>query len=440
MGKLPQLISVTRLDSIKLDESYFTDEGFFIDTPIVTRIGIFEYKNHDGSIRRELRLPEHVFSLESLASYEGKPVIITHAAQRVNTNNVDDEIVGTILTKGYQDGENVRTKVVIHDINSVKKSGLRELSLGYDQQLIEAPGIWEGQAYDAIQTNIKVNHLALVRDARAGDKARLNLDSLQTLKGATKMGAKKRKPMNGEQLIAALEAQMGRRADSKELAIINEVVKLDNADATQKTETNSDAEMKVAQGDKIKTIKENLDKRKDTAPPKEGTADLTKQQDSDIADLLEIIECLQAKMDFNNASSDKADATSKKSDKKTESATVNADSMDAIVTERLKLARLGDKLNLDGLENMKPLDAKIAIVKAVNPNMRLDGKSDMYVQAAFDLAVEQANAVKDVDYQRMQMSQRMDTAGMTEKSGAMEARKKMIERYQNGGNDDANAK
>ena len=69
-----------RFDSIPVDETYFTAEGYFIDHPIVTSTGIFEYKNRDGSIRRELRLPEEVFDPASLESYEGKPVIVTHAA------------------------------------------------------------------------------------------------------------------------------------------------------------------------------------------------------------------------------------------------------------------------------------------------------------------------------------------------------------------------
>jgi hypothetical protein len=103
MSETPKLTRVHRLDSVALDSTYFTDEGYLIDTPIVTSVGIFEYKNPDGSTRRELRLPENVFDEKSLATYEGKPVIITHNAGRVSKRNVDREIVGTILTKGYRD-------------------------------------------------------------------------------------------------------------------------------------------------------------------------------------------------------------------------------------------------------------------------------------------------------------------------------------------------
>ena len=172
----PQVLrSEMRADSVPVDEHYST-EGYFYDNPILTRTGIFKYKLEDGSERRELRRPEDVFDPASLASYEGKPIIITHDAQVIDKDNARRERVGTILTPGQQDGETVRAKIVIDDPDAVKASGLRELSVGYYQDLIMEPGEWEGEPYDAIQTHIRVNHLALVAVARAGDDARLNMD------------------------------------------------------------------------------------------------------------------------------------------------------------------------------------------------------------------------------------------------------------------------
>lgn len=80
MGDEPKLKKVKRLDSVPLEKVEYTPERFLIDHPIVTSVGVFEYTNPDGSVRRELRLPEHVFDEKSLATYEGKPVIITHEA------------------------------------------------------------------------------------------------------------------------------------------------------------------------------------------------------------------------------------------------------------------------------------------------------------------------------------------------------------------------
>lgn len=161
---------VQRLDSIPLDKTYFTEEGYLVDHPIVTSVGIFVYHNPDGTERRELRLPEEVFATKSLASYKGKPVIVTHDAGYVDTGNVQEEHIGTILSEGYQDGNDVRAEIIIHDMDSVKRSGLRELSCGYNLRLEETPGVWNGQPYDAIQRDIEINHLALVDKARAGDR------------------------------------------------------------------------------------------------------------------------------------------------------------------------------------------------------------------------------------------------------------------------------
>ena len=78
--RAPVLAHVTRLDSIPLNQTYYTAEGYLVDRPIVTSTGIFEYTEADGSVRRELRLPEDVFDPESLKSYRGKPIIIMKLA------------------------------------------------------------------------------------------------------------------------------------------------------------------------------------------------------------------------------------------------------------------------------------------------------------------------------------------------------------------------
>lgn len=171
-----KLTRVYRLDSLPLNRATYTEEGYLEDTPILTSTGIFEYTNPDGTIRRELRLPEEVFKPESLASYRGKPICITHDAGLITKDNVHENAVGTILSDGFQDGDAVRAKIIIHDTDEMKSSGLKELSLGYNLDLDETPGVWEGQPYDAIQRNIFINHLALVLEARAGEQARLNID------------------------------------------------------------------------------------------------------------------------------------------------------------------------------------------------------------------------------------------------------------------------
>ena len=403
MSKIEQ-----RYDSIPLGETYFTPEGYLIDHPILTRVGIFEYKNPDGSIRRELRLPEEVFAPESLASYKGKPVILTHEAGMIDSDNVQQEQIGTILSEGTQDGDNVRAQIIIHDARKLDY-GLRELSLGYSLDLEETPGEWQGQPYDVIQRNIRVNHLALVEKARAGDSARLNIDgedTQQNQKGGNTMS--KRKDGLTPEEIAQLVEEYKKR---KEQRMLNNQPAAD-AEGEEDTPENQDEGEETA-ADPVQEVKENRDRR-DAAGDCETMDEangMIAQQDADIQKLLDFIAQLQAKIDFdeasesetkaeNNADEEGAEGASQE-EKKEES--LNMDSIDAIVSQKIELIRLGDKLHMDGIETMKPMDAKKAIIKKVNPNIRLDGKDKAYIDAMYDITKESIGKRKGVDYQRQQM-------------------------------------
>lgn len=454
----PKLKRVTRIDSIPIGNTSFDEQGFLHDTPIVTSTGIFEYGLPDGGVRRELRLPEHVFDKKSLASYAGKPVIITHEAGSIDKDNVMKEIVGTILSEGFRDGSDVRCKVVIHDIDKVKKTPYRELSLGYNLDLIEEPGEWNGEPYDAIQTNIRINHLAIVESARAGEQAHLNLDGKKVELDDKKSKGGNRKmdgnttrkdsvAMTPEELVEAInqykagakpaeeatpapagEGGTGSEAipEEKDGAGIEEPVA-----ATPAGEPSAMGEPPMQEekkedggvGKLIGVLEEFLAELKSSAGGGEahdstGTDAADGASGADSADG----ECTDAE--------DNADCSDDKS------GSMNNDSADEIFRQRLSICRMGDKLHLDGLEDKSIIEGKKAIVKKVFPEMRLDGKSKVYVDAAYDLAVNAANKRKDVAYQKQQMSatpapqQRAD--GQTG-SNAAAARQRMIERE--GGNE-----
>lgn len=405
MSKIEQ-----RYDSIPLGETYFTPEGYLIDHPILTRVGIFEYKNPDGSIRRELRLPEEVFAPESLASYKGKPVILTHEAGMIDSDNVQQEQIGTILSEGTQDGDNVRAQIIIHDARKLDY-GLRELSLGYSLDLEEVPGEWQGQPYDAIQRNIRVNHLALVEKARAGDSARLNIDGedTQAEKGGNTMS--KRKDGLTPEEIAQLVEEYKKRKEQRMQGQQPDNQPAADAEGEEDTPENQD-EGEESAADPVQEVKENRDRR-DAAGDCETMDEangMIAQQDSDIQKLLDFIAQLQAKIDFDEASSEETN-TDEEGDPQPEAApaeekkeeSLNMDSIDAIVSQKIELIRLGDKLHMDGIDAMKPMDAKKAIIKKVNPNIRLDGKDKAYIDAMYDITKESIGKRKGVDYQRQQM-------------------------------------
>ena len=326
----PKLRRVRRLDSIRLDKNdstYFTNEGYLVDHPILTSCGIFEYTNPDGSIRRELRLPKYVFDENSLKTYRGKPIIITHDAGVVDKNNVDKEQIGTILSDGYEDGEDVRAEIIIHDTDSMQKCGLKELSLGYNLDLIEEPGVWNGQPYDAIQTNIVINHLALVASARAGEQARLNIDGSDEpeLKGGKAMAKSTNSrradggAMSPEELEKAIEAYKARKAqrasadeEEKETPAAEadgDAAEENSAPATEEEQaadgegedTPAEEEKGSTPADIAQMVKDRRDRRDAEDDPEDANAAMgvIAQQDEDIDMLLAALEKVLAEMKGN---------------------------------------------------------------------------------------------------------------------------------------------
>ena len=176
---------VQRYDNYAI-QAIKTDEGFVRDAPIIGRTGILEYRNVDGSIRREYRPPEEAFNVDSLASIRGKPITLGHHGLVSSANYRETKPVGTVISDGRQDGNNIRADVVIYSLNTDD----RELSLGYETELEETPGVTpEGEHYDAIQRNIRYNHLAIVPRGRAGN-ARLNMDGNQSIEEVETMSTK----------------------------------------------------------------------------------------------------------------------------------------------------------------------------------------------------------------------------------------------------------
>jgi hypothetical protein len=491
----PRLTNVIRLDSIPLVRASFTPEGYLKDKPVLTSTGIFEYHNADGSVRRELRLPEDVFAEESLKSYRGKPVIITHDAGLVTKDNVHENQIGTILSDGFRSGNDVRAEIIIHDTDEMKASGLKELSLGYNLDLDETPGVWNGQKYDAIQRNIRINHLALVHEARAGEQARLNIDgrdSEKYLKGGKVMKKAPKKSrradsvLSPEELAKAIEEYKARRekriADKQDA----EETETNPVPAVEEDEDEENTAAAPASQDKdvvsaVDAVKKNQDRRDEEGDPEnlEQANGTIAKMDEDIGTLLDIIDTLLAERDFKNADEDDEESAETvedggeeenpapfgedEDDEDTDNTVVaededdeenncdedddaipstddtelkpgevlNADSIDRIVRQRIQVGMVGRALNMDGLENINIKAAKKAIIRAVRPDMRLDGKSRAYIDAAFSMAADEVSRrnKKDTSYQKRQMFNKDAKSNARRGTSSADRRNAMIHRH-----------
>ena len=162
----------------------YTDEGFLRVPGKAARTGIQEYlawelglKNREpNDIIRVYRPPEEVFNDESLLTYLGADVTNDHPSAMVNPSTYRNSSVGVVTSVGRQDGDFVTVDMVIKDKDAIKavETGKCELSAGYTAVYDDTPGTTpEGEPYDFRQTQIKINHVAIVDRARAGANARI---------------------------------------------------------------------------------------------------------------------------------------------------------------------------------------------------------------------------------------------------------------------------
>lgn len=338
-----------RCDGYQFVSGAVTDsDGFMRDSPVVARTGIYLYLNADGTTRREYRPPSEVFAEDSLASFVGKPITVDHPKPgKVISANVRKFAIGTILSPGFRkDDSNVGCDIVIHDPAAFGKR--RQLSLGYRCDLEEVPGTTpEGEPYDAIQHNIRINHLAVVKTARAGFKARLNMDGDENCQ------------LEDEHMVTI-------KVDSQEFEVEQAVANYVSALTAKADAANAKAD---AAEIKLSTATTELTAVKADATAKQTKLDaMTAERDA-----------LKVKVD--NAESEKADAVTKAIENTKKEVKERAEIEDACKKAKVE--------KTDGLDNNA---LRIAVIKAVRgDSFDAEGKSDSYIAAAYDFAVADLN-------------------------------------------------
>lgn len=184
-----QLTEIYGADNLTLDANATTTrDGYLPAFAKVARSGIQLYRGveldpanefgmRDKKVVRVWRSPDEVFSADSMKSYAYKPVTLDHPADLVTAKTWKEHAIGQMGGDVLRDGTFVRVPVLLMDqqgINAVKDRNIKELSAGYTMDLaMEAGTTPEGEAFDASMSNIRINHLAVVRAARGGPELRI---------------------------------------------------------------------------------------------------------------------------------------------------------------------------------------------------------------------------------------------------------------------------
>lgn len=319
------------------DTGYLRADGF------ITRVGVFTYRNKDGSKRRELRLPDEVFKQDSLASFEDVPLTNNHPEKELlNAKNTRKYQVGS--TRGAERADKfVKSSITVTDADTIEQieNGKTELSCGYRCELEYQKGVTsgiegvpDGLRYDAIQRNIRGNHVALVESGRAGSEVQIHLDSEDAimLEDGQPNGSHKEIPTMIKKRIDGVDIEFSEQG----------------AQAVEKL---------IA---KVDTYEE-----KTTA--------------------------LQKEVSETKARADKAEEEKAELQKKVDEA-VSPDTIKEAVEARVKLVTdakeiLPKETKIDG---MTDAEIKRAVVLAVSPEAeaKLDANDETYLNARFDAALE----------------------------------------------------
>lgn len=203
-------------------------DGCLVAEVLAARTGLQDYRGtevdpenqhglRDKAIVKIYRPEEEVFKDASLASYAAAPVTVNHPSVMVDATNWKQHGVGEINGDIVRDGQRVRVPVIVRDASAVQKAQTthKQLSMGYSTTLDFTPGTTpDGAAYDAVQRDIRINHIALVPVARGGPELRIVDERPKeptTMK--IKIGDAEVDATNGEAVRIAVDALNTKLAD-----------------------------------------------------------------------------------------------------------------------------------------------------------------------------------------------------------------------------------
>lgn len=356
-----------RLDKSSLAPSAKrTDDGYIEDRPIVTKTGVFPYRNADGGIRFELRHPDDVYAADSLKTLSMLPITNGHPDEFVNADTAKGLSIGFTGEHASIDGANIRTAIRITDAEGVKaiESGRRELSLGYKVDLAEESGTYNGVPYTHRQRNIRYNHLSIVDKARMGASARINLDAAEQVESA---------PRNdkGDDTMVKVNLDGLTYDAAPEVAKALEKARADNADlATKVKDTN-------ARADKAEAERDAATEKVKALESKDHAGDIAK--------------AAQARIGLERSA-----------------------------------AKVLPKETADNLDGMTDAEIRLAVIRAASPEINLDGKSADYIAARFDAALDTLSNNADAVARQRQAGLPRQEPGNGNKDADDIAREKMI--------------
>lgn len=385
---------------IHIDRAQFqvieTGEGFLKARVTFAVPGVFPYVYSDG-VRLEAKLPEDILSLQTIESAKGVPITDGHPEDAegnpllVTTDNyqvyskgnvseprvefVDGRMVGVALATIYD-------AALIQDIKSKKKDAV---SIGFICEEDAVPGVFSGVHYDTAQKNIRINHLACVEIARAGDATKIHIDRSFQMDNKIAAGAGASTPDDKSKTFTF-------RTDSgSDIQVSQEVHSL---------LMSYKAKVKADEGE-IASLRDQIAKINPSIPDEAGVQE--KQA------LLEKIDTMVAEID----------AWKEKYSQLEEKVPEMADAVANEKMEVLEAAKGCDGITTDGL-SVKEI--KLAIIAKGLPfkqDVKIDGLSNDTINARYDAAIELLRKTANISSRPAKSVTKIDQSSIEEKRLAL---------------------
>lgn len=335
------MTDISFTDVVMLDGLRRTDDGYLVADARVARTGIQEYRGFEvGKPELErvrvYRPEEEVFARDAMRTYAHRPVTLDHPTEFIDADNWKKHAIGQTGDEVVRDGQTVRVPLVLMDADAIKavEEGKRELSMGYAAELVWEDGETpDGEPYDAIQKTLRMNHLAVVARARGGSELKLGDDR----EGGPDMTDKHR-----TMTVDGLSVEMPETAHQ----VVDKALK--------------ERDQKIADADKTLADAKAASKEEIEAKDAEIAA-----KDTEIAKKDAEIDELKGQV-------------------------MDQETLDARVQERVDLVAKARTIHKD-LDPSGKTDADIRkeVVVAKLGTNAIDGKGEAYIDARFDLLVEE---------------------------------------------------
>lgn len=187
-------------DKLPIESARTMDENGYLHVAVsnITKEQVVPYMGDTIPGWEKLGLePKKVYMLyrpaeeleKAAPTFNGLPLSLDHWDMDAS-NLPHDKIVGSLGTDAKYAAPYITNSLTVTDSNAIERiqtGEFRDLSAGYMCDVEMTGGVFGGQSYDGIMRNIRGNHVALVREGRAGHDVRV-ADSV--MEGGENMGEK----------------------------------------------------------------------------------------------------------------------------------------------------------------------------------------------------------------------------------------------------------